>query len=353
MINSNKVPSTRRLRLGDLSVSFLLPLAQAVRDYGQSPDALFTRFGISQAVLEQPRARLSIARYMRLGHGCARLCDDPALGLSIGRHSRLSHAGLAGVCAAQAPNLGEAARILIRLEPLYAHNYRGQSSIEEDETGLWLNFYSISPYNAFNRFVVDSILSGWLAQLGAALGEPVQADLVEIEYPAPAEAERYAAQFACPVQFSASANRLHLPRALLGKAFPEHCPGTWQQLLELSLHELSLHTRTRSLCERVTQLLGPLLHGQEPQLSDIAKRLHLPEWTLRRRLHEEGSSFRQLLAGTRRDLAMAYIRDTELSFGEIAYVLGFASAEAFQRAFKRWSDQTPGGYRKTMRAKAD
>ncbi|MFH7450885.1 helix-turn-helix domain-containing protein, partial [Pseudomonas syringae pv. tagetis] len=73
---------------------------------------------------------------------------------------------------------------------------------------------------------------------------------------------------------------------------------------------------------------------------------------LRRKLAEEGTRFRAVLNDTRRDLAMTYIRDTELAFGELAYLLGFASAEAFQRAFKRGNGQTPGEFRRSQRQSA-
>lgn len=112
-------------------------------------------------------------------------------------------------------------------------------------------------------------------------------------------------------------------------------------------------TRTRSLRERITRLLGPMLNGgREPDLEEVAARLKLPTWTLRRKLAEEGTQFRAILNDTRRDLAMTYIRDTELAFGEIAYLLGFASAQAFQRAFRRWNNQTPGEFRRSQRHSA-
>ncbi|PWG67858.1 AraC family transcriptional regulator, partial [Enterobacter mori] len=87
------------------------------------------------ARLGEAGARLSIPRYMHLGHAAIELCGEAALGLHMGRLSRLAHAGLAGVTAAQAPNLGEAARTLLRFEPLYAANYRGHSSFQEDAQG--------------------------------------------------------------------------------------------------------------------------------------------------------------------------------------------------------------------------
>jgi AraC-like DNA-binding protein len=118
-------------------------------------------------------------------------------------------------------------------------------------------------------------------------------------------------------------------------------------MLAICEAELAQLTRTRGLRERITQLIGPLLNGgREPGLEEVAGRLKLPSWTLRRKLAEEGTQFREILNDTRHDLAITYIRDTELAFGEIAYLLGFASAEAFARAFKRWNGQTPGEFRR-------
>lgn len=332
------------MRLGDLSVGFVHSLADAVRSHGLDPQPLLEQYGLDTARLAEAGARLSIPRYMRLGHAAIQLTGDPALGLRMGQLSRLSQAGLAGVTAAQAPTVREAARCLTRFEALYGSNYRGQSSFHEDADGAWLRFYSISPYNAYNRFVVDSILAGWLQQLGS-LGLPVKAERIEIEFAQTDYRDRYNSLGDCPIQFGAEHNQLRLSQATLAQRNVEHCPSTWRHLLQLCERELEQLTRTRSLRERITQLLGPLLNGgREPDLEEVAARLKLPTWTLRRKLAEEGTQFRAILNDTRRDLAMTYIRDTELAFGEIAYLLGFASAEAFQRAFKRWSGQTPGNF---------
>ena len=341
--------SDPRVRLGDLSVGFLHGLGAALRRYGEDPQALLDAYGLDAERLAVPQARLSIPRYMRLGHAAIQLAGDPALGLEMGRLSKAAHLGLAGLAAAQAPNVREAARTLIRFEALYASNYRGTSSFHEDASGAWLRFYSISPYNDYNRFVVDSVLASWVTQLGQLAGQPLTPTAVHIEFEAPAYAARYEAVFGRPVSFAAATNQLHLDQHSLALRNPEHCPGTWRQLLEICEAELERRTRTRSVRERVAQQLGPLLKGQEPELQQIAARLRMPAWTLRRKLAEEATSYRAIVNETRRELAMAYIRDTESAFGEIAWLLGFSSAEAFQRAFKRWSGQTPGGYRRAQR----
>lgn len=342
--------SPSRVRLGDLSVGFVHALADAVRLSGHDPLPLLQQFGLDPARLGEAGARLSIPRYMRLGHAAMQLTGLADLGLRIGESSRLSQAGLAGVTAAQAPTVREAARTLIRFEALYGSNYRGQSSFHEDSTGAWLRFYSISPYNDYNRFVVDSILSGWLHQLSGLAGSAIIAERMDIEFNTPPYSAAYQGLGEQPVNFAAEVNQVRLSQHTLGLRNPDHVPSTWRVLLKLCENELEQLTRTRSLRERITQLLGPLLNGgREPGLEEVAARLKLPVWTLRRKLAEEGTCFRTILNDTRRDLSMTYIRDTELAFGEIAYLLGFASAEAFQRAFKRWTGQTPGEFRRSQR----
>ena len=333
------------MRLGDLSVGFVHSIAAAMGEQGHCARELLERFELNAEHLAQPDARLSIPRYMRLGHAAIQYSGNPALGLAIGRHSSLNHIGLAGVTAAQAPNVRAAARCILRFEPLYAQNYRGASQFIEDHNGAWLNFYSIAPYNAYNCFVVESVLLGWINHLRQVCQSDVEIQLLQIEYPEPSYAAEFMQQLNCPVEFNAPYNRIRLSQDSLALNNPNYCPSTWYALLELCEEQLADKTRHYSLVEQVSQLIAPLLKNGEPNIEHIAQKLRLPAWTLRRKLAAHGTQFRQLVNQTRFDLASSYIRDTELTFSEISWLLGFSSPEAFQRAFKRWAQQTPGEFR--------
>ena len=342
---NSTVPS---MRLGDLSVGFVNSIAAAIEQDGHSASALLERFDLGPARLAQPHARLSIPRYMRLGHAAIQLTNNPALGLAIGEQSLLNQLGLAGVTAAQAPTVRAAARCISRFEPLYAQNYRGTSQLVEDTQGAWFSFYSIAPYNAYNCFVVESVLLGWISHLKQVCRQEIEIELLQIEFPEPSYSAVFAEQLNCPIEFNAPHNRIRLSQKSLALINPQHCASTWSALLQLCEEQLTLKTRSYSLIEQVTQLIAPLLKNGEPTIEQVAQKLHMPTWTLRRKLAEHGSQFRQLINQTRFDLASSYIRDTHLTFGEITWLLGFSSPEAFQRAFKRWAKQTPGAFRKTL-----
>lgn len=336
------------MRLGDLSVGFAHSIAAAIAQHDLCAAELFERFELNPARLAEPHARLSIPRYMRLGHAAIQLTGNPALGLSIGKQSQLTHLGLAGVTAAQAPTVRAAARCISRFEPLYAQNYRGASEFIEDSAGAWFSFYSIAPYNAYNSFVVESVLLGWINHLRQVCQHDLEIELLQIEFPEPSYASEFANFLKCPIEFHAKHNRIRLSQKSLALSNPLHCAGTWHALVQLCEEQLALKTRSYSLVEQVGQLIAPLLKNGEPRIEHIAQKLHLPAWTLRRKLAAQGTQFRQLVNQTRYDLASSYIRDTDLTFGEISWLLGFSSPEAFQRAFKRWAKHTPGEFRSAV-----
>lgn len=67
--------------------------------------------------------------------------------------------------------------------------------------------------------------------------------------------------------------------------------------------------------------------------------------TLRRRLKDEGTSYQKLKDQLRRDMALFYLDQPDISIQGIAEMLGFAEPSTFHRAFKKWTGMTPGDYR--------
>ena len=334
------------MKLGDLSVGYLYSLQAALHSLGHDPQALFRRYRVSAAQLAEPQARISIPRFMRLGHAAIQLTGRADMGLLMGIHSQASHLGLPGVTAQCAPTLAQAFDTLVRFERLTSQNYRGHSAFQAPAT----RFYSISPYNAFNLFVVDSALASRMQLAKQLTGGAAQPREVHIEFPAPAYAERYEALFDCPVLFEQQHNQLLWEPDSLALPLQQSAPTTYTQLLALCQQQLEELTRHRHLRERVEEILSPQLHSQLPTLDQVAARLGLPEWTLRRRLKAEANTgFQDIIDEIRRDLAISYIRDTETALGEITFLLGFSSPAAFQRAFKRWTGIAPGQYRREVR----
>ena len=333
------------MKLGDISVSYLLSLRAALIQQQLDPAPLLERFGITDALLAEPHARISIPRFMRLGNAAIRYTQDPAIGLLMGTHSQLSHLGLAGMTTQCAPNLADAFSVMVKYERLTSQNYRGHSEFSSPA----LRFYSIAPYNMFNLFVVDSALAA-RAQAGRQITNG-QAQLreVHIEFPAPTYAARYEQIFQCPVLFSQAHNQLVWEPRSLQLPLVQSAPGHYQHLLTLCEQRLHELTRHRGLREKVESIVAPQLHQRLPSLMEVARELDLPSWTLRRRLqHEDHTRFQDIVDDMRRELAVSYIRDTELALGEITFLLGFSSPEAFQRAFKRWTGSAPGSYRRML-----
>ena len=68
--------------------------------------------------------------------------------------------------------------------------------------------------------------------------------------------------------------------------------------------------------------------------------------TLTRRLGSTGASFAAIVDGLRCDLAKRYVSSHEFSLKQTAHLLGFSEPAAFNRAFRRWTGQSPSAWRR-------
>ena len=96
-----------------------------------------------------------------------------------------------------------------------------------------------------------------------------------------------------------------------------------------------------SFTNRVYSSLLELLPSGQSTIEEVADRLAVSKRTLQRRLNDEETNFQFILNKVREKLARHYLSKSELSGGQISFLLGFEDPNSFFRAFHSWTDQTP------------
>ncbi|WP_339413763.1 AraC family transcriptional regulator [Pseudomonas sp. EA_35y_Pfl2_R5] len=170
---------------------------------------------------------------------------------------------------------------------------------------------------------------------------------VQLSMPAPADPARFIEQFGLLPEFACAQNCISFSRHLLDLPLPRANPHN-AQLCELQSQALLAKRQVRS--GLAGQIRDRLLStpGRLPDMELIASELNLSGRTLRRRLEDQGSSFRQLQEEVRQALAEELLAIASLSLEEIAERLGYSEVSNFLHAFKRWKGQTPGQYRQAL-----
>ncbi len=96
-----------------------------------------------------------------------------------------------------------------------------------------------------------------------------------------------------------------------------------------------------TLADRVRSALLELIPAGLASIESVAKRLGTSARTLQRKLKREGSNFQSTLNDVRKELAMHYLKSSQMSGAEISFLLGFDDPNSFFRAFRNWTGGTP------------
>jgi AraC-like DNA-binding protein len=173
---------------------------------------------------------------------------------------------------------------------------------------------------------------------------------VELEMPIPGPADLRACEQAlrCPIHFGAERSAVVLDPAVLGERVRGADP-----LLEAAVMKYAAELLDRpdpegadAIRSRLRRHLVGNMQSGHVALQLAARQLGMTVRTLQRRLRDEGTSFHAVLDDVRRDVALTQMRARRQSIDELAFILGFEKSSSFHRAFKRWTGQTPGEFRR-------
>jgi AraC-like DNA-binding protein len=171
---------------------------------------------------------------------------------------------------------------------------------------------------------------------------PLKVTLTHKEYPC---SDEYYAFFRSPIEFEAATNSITLPSEVVD----QQLDGANPQLAQLN-DQIMIRALAKLNRKNIEQQIKAVIIEQLPSgivsQKIVANTLHMSVRNLQRKLKNLNTSFRELFDEIRRDLAKQYITTSDVSLGEITFLLGFSESSTFSRAYKRWHGVTPSEVRK-------
>ncbi len=143
----------------------------------------------------------------------------------------------------------------------------------------------------------------------------------------------------CSVRFEGGRLAIAVPYELLDLRLPRGTPS------DPIPAGAEIPAAANDLAGSLQQALAPLVGAEHLSLDLAAEIAETSPRTLRRRLSEEGMSFRRLLDRILFEAVEARLQEPTLSVAEISAELGYANEANFVRAFRRWTGESPSAYR--------
>jgi AraC-like DNA-binding protein len=300
--------------------------------------------GILLSQLDNPQSRLTFQQELAFYRNVLRLTGDPAIGLKLGEPFIPQRYGLFGYALLSASTLRRAMTHAVNFGQLTFSFFTFQ--VQESTTRASFEMKNPPPVEkSLHDVYLDRDMSAAVVGFGSVMAKPLPLLQVHLAHDGHGLKQVYRDHFGCEVRFNSYPSKLLFRPDVLDMPLPQRDPDT-SQYFRQQCRMLIAKLKHQSLFTDDVRMLLLAQPGQFPNIEQVADQLHVSVRTLRRRLNEEGSSFRQQLEEVRFQLAKEYLLDTRLPLAEISDLLGYTEPGNFSHAFRRWSRLSPRDYRK-------
>jgi AraC-like DNA-binding protein len=335
-------PATRN---HDVRLAPLTPIPALLRELGHDPVPVLAACGLPPDALDRRDRRLPYRVAGAVFDQAVRVSGREDFGLLLAQRFEIDDFGLLGSLLGRASTVGQALHDLYRY--FHLHDRGGVVYLRRREGSLVALGYAIVEADTPGASLVhDLVMAIALRLMRGLAGAGFRAEEVCLARARPADGGPYRRYFAAPLQFDAPCSELRFDRAWLQAPVVGADPVAY--LRELRLARSAEADLPFGMAERARAVAHQLLSDGEVSAPALASALGLHERTLRRRLAEEGTDIKGLIAAVRFELSKQLLRETRLPVDRIATALGYGDASAFLRAFRAWSGVTPGQWRETQ-----
>jgi AraC-like DNA-binding protein len=321
---------------GTMSVRMLWPYMRVLHDFGPELAAL-TAAGIDTATLGDSDARLPRRLVADILQIAAQRTVDAALGLHAAEHLESTDFGVMDHAVRACPDVRRALLCIARYIRLQDDNVE-MHFVEDGDRVVWQIRNAVPP---LLRLTNDFQVTATFMNLSRRLGRREAPLEVHLRHKEATDTAEYARVFRAPVRLGMPHNGLVLPRFLLDQPVPSANADVFSVFDLMATNLLKKLDRKDTVTGRVRRLVATHIGRHDIGIVHAGEQLHMSQATLRRRLDEEGTTYRSIVDEVRRELAAQYIAEPQIALGEIAFLLGFSTQSAFARAFRRWNGISP------------
>lgn len=326
------------------SLNAILPLLEYLQSEGHDLAAVLERAGIPRAALEDVRTRLPQAKFDLLWEVAIEVSGDPAIALRVSTLVKPSTLGVIGYLTSASESRRSAFELVKGLIPLFWEDFECVLEVEGDVAFFRFRTGGDAPPSRFITEYATGLTVAMSRALAGARSGPLEA---RFSFPAPPHAAEYERILRLPVRFDAGADGVAFPAATLDSSNPTADAALRRLLERYAADQLSRVVSNAPLPERVRAAVIAMLPLGTLTAESAAAHLSMSTRTLRRRLHEAGTSYQEILDDVRAELARRYLARERRGIDEVAHLLGFSEPSAFTKAFRRWTGQTPADFART------
>ena len=269
----------------------------------------------------------------------------PTLSILLGASIKVNDYGLYGCTLLCCKGLGSALEFSIRYHNLVTKTVNMSLNVDETSGYSYFRFEDLLYANDLIEFNIELQCVIVLSLVRECLGNTNFAfDELRLTFTRPKNYQVYEEHFQCPISYGHSHNEFVFANNVLLLITPRSNPFAMPLLLDqCDLVLNSIATKNEFLIT-INQWVAANMH-KDLCSEDLASYLCMTPRTLRRRLSEQGTSFRGIVKELRCEAAKKLILATQLTIEDIGCSVGFSDASNFRSAFKKWTGQTPSSLR--------